>query len=263
MHVRVELVTPAMAMLWLQKNTHNRPMSLRIVKRYTDDMRNARWKTNGDSIRFSGHRLLDGQKRLQAIINSGVSQTFVIIQELDDDVFDTLDGGERRSAADTLAVLGEKNYATLSAAVVIVERYYTSQMTVARRSVPNWRIVELLDKYPDLRESVNIVCATKKCRLITPSLESAMHFVFSRFDKVAADTFMTDVKTGSNLVPGDSVLCLRERLINNLSSKSKLNQEYIAALMIKAWNHRRDGIQIKYLRYRESGPGTEPFPIAR
>lgn len=57
-----------------------------------------------------------------------------------------------------------------------------------------------------------------------------------------------------------AVYCLRERLIANKGSKAKLRPVDILALTFKAWNHARNGDNVRYLRWRTEGDTPEDFP---
>lgn len=66
-------VTPEMAAAWLECNTHNRTMNERSVATYAGAMARGEWRENGETITFSRppRVLLDGQKRLLAVVRSG------------------------------------------------------------------------------------------------------------------------------------------------------------------------------------------------
>ena len=73
--IREEVWTPSIAKPVLdEKNILNRKINVANLKEFENDMRNGRWRKNGQTIGFyrNGH-LSDGQTRLTAIVNSGVS----------------------------------------------------------------------------------------------------------------------------------------------------------------------------------------------
>lgn len=95
------LVTPAMAKLWLENNTVNRNVRKHSVAKHISRLRNGEWKTTHQGIAFaSSGRLIDGQHRLLAILESGVSALMNVSTGFDEDTFDVLDCGDTRSAAD-------------------------------------------------------------------------------------------------------------------------------------------------------------------
>lgn len=94
-------VTPSMAKAWLQANTANRPVKKTIVKTYAHAMKRGEWKLSPQGISFSASgRLIDGQHRLMAILESGASVWVYVTSGAPDDAFDALDQGARRSYAD-------------------------------------------------------------------------------------------------------------------------------------------------------------------
>jgi hypothetical protein len=74
MKTKVEIITPKMAMDWLEHhNPKNRPISETTVQSYAQDMKNKRWLLTHQGIAFNedGH-LIDGQHRLWAIVMADV-----------------------------------------------------------------------------------------------------------------------------------------------------------------------------------------------
>lgn len=264
MKIEEVTMTPALAQSYLAKNTHNRPMNKSHVKFLSREMEAGRWKLNGDTICVNGTRLLDGQHRLQAIVESGATVRVIVVTGLPNDIFDTKDCGKRRGAADTLAIRGEKNYALLASAIVFVDRYMTGQIDTKQRKYSPSEIEELLEKYGDgLRRSVNYCAKIGTKRLIQPSVLCGLHYIFSRLDESAADDFVKSLIGGHDLDEKSPVFVLRERLMANMLSKAKLRPVYLAALCVKAWNHVRSGSTVRYLRWSEHGKTLQDFPMAQ
>jgi hypothetical protein len=261
MKAELKTITPEWAKKTLnEKNAGNRAMNRLHVESLAKEMKCGRWKVNGDTICLNGTRLIDGQHRLAAVVASGVTIQSFVIEGLPSDVFDTKDVGKRRSAGDTLGVRGEQNAYRLAATLVLVDKYNTGR---ADRSVhySNTEIEELLEKYPEARESLQTSVNAKG--LITPSVLDACHYLFSRKDAELADEFVTKVIRGTGLEDGDPFYVLRERLVKNSVAKAKLTKPYLMALCIKAWNHARSGTKVRFLRWRETGNATESFPVVR
>ena len=85
MKTRIELVTPEAAQKYLSRNIHNyRPFRQNVAAEYAEDMKNGRWESNGEAIVFDRDGVLkDGQHRLSAIVQSGMPQTMVIVEDVD------------------------------------------------------------------------------------------------------------------------------------------------------------------------------------
>lgn len=68
------VVTPALAKQWLEKNTNNRNMNFAKVKKMAKDMREGHWDTTHQGIAIATDgTLVDGQHRLMAVVESGVT----------------------------------------------------------------------------------------------------------------------------------------------------------------------------------------------
>lgn len=258
MKVSLQLITPAIAEAMLAKNTVNRPIDFNHVQALAREMKRGAWKVNGDTICLNGDRLIDGQHRLLAIIESGQNLETLVVEGLDSNVFDTKDVGKRRSAGDTLAVRGEKQCRNLAAALIVVDRFMTGRVGRYVRYT-NTEIEELLAKYPEIRRSVRLGGETKK--LVARSVLSGCHYLFAQKDQDAADQFVSQLISGSGIIESDPVYVLRERLLQNSLAKAKLDGDYLMAIIIKAWNYKRAGSTVRFLRYREEGANPESFPV--
>jgi hypothetical protein len=251
-------ITPELAKSILDtKNKHNRPMNRHHVKALANEMTRGTWKVNGDTICLNGDRLIDGQHRLAAVIQSGVTIESFVIEGLPSDVFDTKDTGKRRSAADTLSVRGEANTKRLAAALVLIDKYFTGRVD---RSVnySNTEIEELLEKYPDARHSLRT--DYKSNGLFIPSVLDACYYLFSQKDKAMAEEFVDKIYKGIGLHEDSPWYLLRERLVRNSMAKAQMDRTYMMALCIKAFNAARTKTRLKVLRWREQGH-VEQFPV--
>lgn len=72
---RMVSISPQTAKKWLEtKNAHNRPLSATRVRNYALDMKAGAWALTHQGIAFDEHgMLIDGQHRLAAIVESGVT----------------------------------------------------------------------------------------------------------------------------------------------------------------------------------------------
>jgi hypothetical protein len=260
MNVKLTTVTPEWAEETLIKNIGNRPLNIKHVDKLAKEMTEGRWKVNGDTICLNGSRVIDGQHRLHAVVQSGITIETLVVEGLPTNVFDTKDVGKRRSAGDTLGVAGEQNGCRLAAALVLIDKYFTGRVDKSV-SYSNTEMEELLVKYPESRQSLQTSMGTKG--LIPPSVLDACHYLFSRKDPVLADQFVDKVLQGTSLTAGSPWYVLRERLVNNSMSKAKLKKAYLMALCIKAWNNARSGTTLKLLKFSQEGGAQENFPIVQ
>lgn len=103
----VRNITPEMAFELLTKNTKNyRRIHVPTVKYYAKEMQEGRWEMNGEPIQFAEDgTLLNGQHRLTAIVESGVTVPLLVVTGVKKDVA-IYDDGKTRSPMDVASNLG-------------------------------------------------------------------------------------------------------------------------------------------------------------
>lgn len=99
-------VTPEMAQHLIDNaNFGNRKLRPSLVSKYAKLMRNGDWKLSPETIAISKTgRLLNGQHRMHAVVQSGGTHRFLFATGFDDDVFGVLDRGAKRSISDAIGV---------------------------------------------------------------------------------------------------------------------------------------------------------------
>lgn len=83
-YIGTKVVTPALAEEMLEKNFSNRKINQRRVACYANDMKSGHWEkiVDGLALQFDKEwNLLNGQHRLQAIVQSGIAQEMFIFQK--------------------------------------------------------------------------------------------------------------------------------------------------------------------------------------
>ncbi|NBR35858.1 MAG: hypothetical protein EBT80_00455 [Chitinophagales bacterium] len=107
-------ITPSLAAELLTMNVNNRRVKKERVALYASSMTRGQWSYTGDSIRIAkGDNgediLIDGQHRLLACVQSGVSFETHVISGLPASVFSVIDRGVTRTNGDILKVAGFSN----------------------------------------------------------------------------------------------------------------------------------------------------------
>lgn len=89
MRAVIEDITPEKAMHLLQKNSHNRNLRAGVVKKYATDMRLGKWELSTDGITINKDgELVNGQHRLNAVIESGCTVKMLVCYDSECTVFD-------------------------------------------------------------------------------------------------------------------------------------------------------------------------------
>ncbi|MBI5445870.1 MAG: hypothetical protein HY900_32220 [Deltaproteobacteria bacterium] len=257
-------VTPQLARQWLTKNTRNRHLSPALVRRYADALRAGQWVPHGQAIQFdeSGN-LLDGQHRLRAIVEADTSAEMMVVRGVPEVARDVIDTGRRRSPGDVLSMEGVRDSATVGAALRLLFHYDTGSVdkySDPRSKPSNVDLVQLYAEARSIDESAAV--GQKAFRLLSPAVGTFAHFVFARLDRKAADEFFGGLIEGADLDKDSPLLLLRNRLLANRASRSRLQAIDLAALVFKAWNAWRRGGPLRYLRWRRKGESPEEFPTA-
>ena len=256
----VTTVTPKQAEQYINgsNGTRNRPVKQSVCARYARDMRAKRWALNGEPLIIGkSGRVIDGRHRLNACVNAGVPFPTVIVTNVDDDAFDTIDGGIARSAGDVLGFLDIADPQMVAAVARYVWRHNQGNAIGTGGVSPSIREVEeTIYAHPEILNSV--VVGRRVGRIIPRGLAGYLHWLFSGIDSTLADTFMDALATGEYLSADEPLHKLRERLILDRAGKTRLVRREMAALVIKAWNLVRTRRKVKTLKWSN----REEFPVA-
>lgn len=249
---RLETITPAKAQRWLDSRASNRPVSESYAKTIAAAINADEWEVNGETFKFNvDDELIDGQHRCLGVVIAGQSIQSFVTRGLNNCTFDTIDIGRKRTMGAIFAKHGEANYNRLAGAVAWLWRYSNGYVASGHQQSP--RICEgmdLLDKHPGLRESVQAV--NPKGLLMSPSMAACIHYLFALKDRESADLFFDRLASGESICKSNStsgILLLRNILIQNRTANARLQNHCIWALAIKAWNAMRDRKVVKVLRY--------------
>ena len=255
---KIEVFTPDCAREALAYNPNNRPLNEKRVRLLADAIERGEWMVNGETIIFSDTgQLLDGQHRLAAVVSPGEPIETLVVRGMPLSVFSTLDAGRSRTAGDALSVKGESNCKNLAAALKMINNYNTRR-PASRDPKTNAEILELLATHPNIRNSVRF-----RLPFCPPVITATAHYIFDGINPSECEKFFDDLKVGAGLPIDDAVFRLRERLMDNRMAKAKLPPHHLLALFIFAWNARRQNKPVTSLRWRESGPTAQAFPIAK
>lgn len=139
-------VTPVFAARLLERNSTNRNMRKRKVEQYVRDMLAGRFVTTHQGVAiYENGSLADGQHRLQAIVNSGVTCKMVVTTDVpyDDNHIMAIDSGVSRSVTDSSKITGTK----VTSRQRSIAAWLEWPASNAKKTLSHGEIVELCDKY--------------------------------------------------------------------------------------------------------------------
>lgn len=249
MEMKIEVVTPEKAADYLTKNTSNRPLSNRHVQKLSTAMANGEWVLNGESVKFNGDgSLIDGQHRLAAIVRANKSIRTYVVRGLDSGTYDTIDQGRARSLADVLARCGEKHYTGLASGLrwYLAFRDHVMVGAISMMSVAAQH--QELEKVPELRDSVEKIWEWVGTGSFARGLLIGFHCYARSVNEKLADDFMKAVCTGENLTRAMPEYKLRQVMLDDVRAVRRMHVNQMANLIVKAWNARRSGKELKILK---------------
>ncbi len=255
-----KVVTPEQAQEWLDQDKRpvNRNIHPRRVNFYYLQMVRGEWEETGDTIKFDNKgNLLDGQARLSAVVKYGKPVEFWIAEGLHNGAYHKLDIGKTRNAGDLLHMEGFTNVYTTVAMVRLIIAYEERSNPYAFSRMgyqedPRFfhtSVLAFAKEHPEIPEHITATSPMyyKKFHVVSHSLLSAIHYIFSQKNKTLADEFFEKLENGVNLAATSPVRYLRERLIRDVHNKTRLTNAEYMALFIMAWNYVRKGTRINGL----------------
>ncbi|MCM2304927.1 MAG: hypothetical protein NDJ72_09510 [Elusimicrobia bacterium] len=257
-------VGPPLASAWLQLNHGNRRPSRAKIRRFAAAMAAGKWSLNGETVKFSATgRLLDGQSRLEAIVQARVPVVLEVRAGLPDLAQQSMDTGELRRGTHTLEMLGEGYPAILAPALKLVFLWQKGWLGGApfgsSRILENSEIAPLLGSCPALRASVGwtVSAGAKVTRYLLHSEAAFFHWLFGTIDPQKRDTFFAGVIHGLGLTKDNPAYHLRERLVDLRQGEDTGPRKATRrALAIKAWNCAWADLPCASLRHA----ADDPFP---
>lgn len=289
-NIKVETITPVMAKKWLETMVSNRPLSDSKSLEYAIEMEEGKWVLNGETIKFNGNgALFDGQHRLQACILAEKPFKSYVVRGIEDKMaFATVDVGKLRSGGDIFGLSGYKDPNNAAACTMWIYMYrngglrfgqggpsrrYTQtemdkslllqkigKMKVRSTIITKEALLQFSLQYKKrISEALLFVERCKPGKIVSKATLAAAYILFSEKNMDQAEKFCQDLCSGVNLSQQDPALVLRERLMANKASKSKLGRGDIFFFILKAWNKRRAGEKVKNLKIAQG----EEFPTVQ
>lgn len=245
MHIYKEiLITPKIASEYLATQEENRNLTGSHITKLRETMERGEWLSNGVPIILDTKgKLIDGQHRLNAIVQFKKAVKMAVVKGVDKQAYKTIDIGKKRYIADLLQRQGEVDCNVLGSVLRLYSCY--ARKTLAHISHGSTYISptegqDLLDRNPGMRESVHYAGTYRQeiQALFTPSIGATFHFIFGLKSKKKRDEYFESLLIGANLGKNNPILELRKLLIDKRVRYSAGDKPLIIAVMIKTWNNK-------------------------
>ena len=243
-------VTPEYAKELLLRNSKNRSLSKSRVEAYSRAMRNGEWKLNGETIKVGKDGvLLDGQHRLQAVVEFGNPVNLLVALDLEPDIFDTVDQGRSRTRADVLNVAGCKYYIVAAAVTSLIVGFEKTGRVQGFSAADAGTATEVLNRYnsdAEIQEIVKKIDSMTWCRaFLNLTITGFCMSEFRKFDRDLADKFFNQLETGEGLNKYDPALALRSALMLNKASSKKYTKAMKIAMVFNVFRRFVKGESVK------------------
>jgi len=256
-NARIETITPDKAKAYLANNNNNRSINKMNLAFLKSEILAGNYQMNGQTIVIStSGKLLDGQHRLTAVVETGLPIESIVVNNVDEDTFVTMDTGKPRGGSDALDIHGVQNSKHIASAIrKIVQRFSHSHAYLdrVRYKISNPEFVKYYDKNAkelnDLYEMTH-TWALQGNKVVSES--DAMAFIFLL--KVEGDEiydFMEELLTGREINPNSNAAqVLRQKLIRNSFSGHRTLDTERRDLVIHSFRKYKNNHNIKKIMIR-------------
>ena len=217
------VITPVVATKLLDEQGDNRPLREQKSVRFAEAMRTGKWNPNGETIILDERgRMLDGQGRCRACQIAGVDFETYVVFSVPRKYFPSLNTGQNRNGADTLALVGTPSYVLAAAWARWQIAFDAPDMSPDKRygrKASNQEILETVKKHKE-----SLLATMEAANALVPGWRGAIKgilapaillYVYGELRRLApdrADAFFLGVVTGTNLSAKSPMLVLRYRL---------------------------------------------------
>ena len=255
--VNAVVITPTMALRWLEKNTRNRKINQSRVEQYSRAMKNGEWEFTGDSIKFSKEGdLLDGQHRLWACIEAKKSFPSAVVMDLPGEVMTRIDVGMPRTRGSVLKIRGEKHARILGAALYWIWKMERGRQAIKKRALSptHEELLAELKARPQVRGIVEWLHSFGPSGRVVGATGqlAAVCCLLSETYPLQAKEFFAQLYSGANCSADAPALALRNRLMHAKLLKQKITQEDVLTLTAYAWKGHIKGKTMKKISPRRA-----------
>lgn len=264
MYTETTLVSPELAKKLLDGNINNRTLRHSYVDHLIKELSEGRWvhTHQGIAIATDG-RLLDGQHRLSAIAESGLSALLNITYDCDPETFRVIDTGTARTCADVLRAdsSNTRSETVTAAAVKLVYLYENFKDYIWIGSIVKISHSVLLDCYnenPDLYlYAVDLANLARREFKFFSTKSATAAFVVLALKSIGIDNSDAKAKIGDFVKKAASGLyfdeydpchVLRKQLINGWQPNATSKSQMWLAVWIKLYNLHINDASIKLFK---------------
>lgn len=267
MQTVIETITPAKAVEYLETSLGNRPISKVSVRSYADSMKQGKWLLNGVPIIFDneGH-VIDGHHRLNAIVQAGIPVQTLVCRGVQPEAFTTIDQGRSKNLGQLLAMQQVDNYNAVAAIVNGNKSLILSGRILGNNGAKNKGMTnaDFYDEYKrneaEYQEAAYFALELyRQARILKASWIGSMFYYLSHTGGYKKEYVSEFFKAACGLETSgiNAADELRNFIIRNDRKEKRLEDNYLFAIVCKAWNAYVSDKPVKRYNFN---PEIESYP---
>ena len=264
-HLSLQSVSPDLAAEWLG-NVH--PAARRrddAVEAYSRAMREGCWVLNGvPLVRAPSGLLIDGVQRLHACVETAIPLRTMLAEQVDSEVFHTIDQHRRRSLAGMLKQRGMPHHLALANLLTRLAQYDECVLSTGTPGTTSWmRLWRVVYGSTALSEALAESLARPASPLPEP-IRSMLVAMGRQVEPGVTTRLLDALEQHDSYQPDEPGVVLFDEIERSGEEAASTAGLYrLSALAIKAWNATQQGARPRRLMWQP--PGTdgkrgEPFP---
>jgi hypothetical protein len=267
---KMVMITPESAEELLALNKENRPLNKKTVDWYARQMESGQWTISGQTLSISDkNTLLDGQHRLAAIIQSGVSLLLNIAYNVPTTSFVNYDSAKQRGLSDVFAIEKVSNFCSIASIIAKYNAFKKGEFAcfgigntfskggvVKDRKLTNQEALFLYKSNAELFQEIHLLsksCADKMKLFVASQIGSFMYYLIVDLghDKKKVFSFFRQLFFNEN-IENKSIYYLREKLIKGSIGQYKMVPRLKYIYLVKCWNCYTIGKEMKIYSFNDS-----------
>jgi hypothetical protein len=250
-----ELITPDVAEELLKLNDNNRNPRPDRINKYARAIDLGDWGLTGQPIIIDWNgKLMDGQHRLMAVVQTGTSVSILVVRGVDPKLMPLIDKGAARTAGDAFTWAGIQHGNVVAAAMRQLLALVEGKSTRDSHTLNSITDQEMIDAFAMHEGFITwaapmAINVGKSVKLSASKYLTAMLWLsINGCDSEAIQEFTEQVITGANLGEGSPILALRNWAMQAKVTKRKLRRDEILIAVVKTWNDLAEGRARKLMK---------------
>lgn len=245
--VVIEIAPQVAEQLLKLSNTKNRPKQKNHVGDIGRDLGSNNYELTGDTVKFSKRGvLLDGQHRLDGSRIGKLPITTHVVFGLEDDIFDVLDQGKKRTPGDILALCGVPEPTMVAGAISWVLRFEAGldMGSGSKRDGSQHKITPRKIRGLALGKMKGITDYVKDAKLVNiaykhpPTMIAGLLYLIGKRDQGLARDFAHEWVHGAKIGRNKNFDVLNARIMSIANANNGVvHRGMRAALLIQTFNH--------------------------